>query len=386
MRGVGRVVARAGAMAALVLGLAGRGTPVDAQGVGAGIRIQGYGFEDPTAAGVEEVRMLTLPFAASADLGSSVSVGLSGAYARASATGPTGGEVVLSGPTDTELSLTYRPGPDWLMLSANAGLPTGRSSLSTRESFVAALVAAELLPFPIESWGSGGDAGAEVAVATQAGQWGVGLAAGYRIAREYEPIPDQPYTYGPGNQLQVRVAFDRDVSQSGTLSILLGLQDFSDDEIEGVNLFASGTRFQGMVSYAFPLGLRSSALVFGGVKHRSSGALLVDAPVLAGAGDSPSQQLFMTGTNLRIPVGRGSALLPSAEVSVFRAGDGASQGWVATLGPTLDLRIAGNSTTRQVFLSPSALLRLGHVVVQEGSETGFSGWEAGLALRVVAGR
>lgn len=382
----GRIVARAAVAAALGLGLVGPRAPVDAQGVGVGLRFQGYRFEDPTVAGVESIRMFTLPFAASADLGSSVSLALSGAYARGSAKGPAGGEVGLSGPTDTELSVTYRPGPDWLRVSANVGLPTGRSTLSTEESFVAAFVAAELLPFPIESWGSGGGAGAEVAMATQAGAWGVGVAAGYRMAREYEPIPDQPYTYAPGDQLQVRLAFDRDVSQSGTLSILLGLQDFSDDEVQGVDLFESGTRFQGVVSYAFALGLRSSALVFGGVKHRTRGTLLSDAPVLAGAGDSPSQQLFLTGTNLRIPVGRGSALLPSAELSVFRSGDGASQGWVTTLGPTLDLRVSGNSTTRQVFLSPSALLRLGKVVVQEGSETGFTGWEAGLALRVVAGR
>lgn len=359
--------------------------PAAAQAFGAGAHFQGYRFDDPAIAGVESVGLFVMPFAAAGELGA-VSVGLSGAYARGTATGPAGAEAELSGPTDTELVLTYRPGPDWLMISASSALPTGRGSLSTEESFVGALVAAELLPFEIASWGSGGDMGGEVAVATQAGEWGVGMAAGYRFARGYEPVPDLPFTYQPGDQLQLRFAADRNVAEASTLSFLLGFQHFTDDELENVNLFRAGTRVQSLVTYAFPLGLRSSALVFAGVNHRADGAVLTEEPALDGATDSPSQRLYMTGANLRIPLGRGSAILPKAELMVFRASDGASQGWVGTLGPTLDLRLSGNASTRQVFLSPSLMLRRGHVIVQEGSVSDFSGWEVGLTLRVVSGR
>lgn len=356
-----------------------------AQSIGAGVHVQSYSFDDPTTAGVESVRLFVTPFAAAADVGR-VSLGLSGAYARGTATGPTGGEASLSGPTDTDLVLTYRPGPDWLLISASSALPTGKASLDTQGSFVAAFIAAELLPFEIDSWGSGGDVGGDVAVATQAGAWGVGASAGYRVARAYEPLPDLPFSYKPGNQFQLRLALDRNVSQSSTLSFLVGLQHFSDDELAGTNLFKSGTRVQAVTSFAFPLGLRSSALVFGGVNHRANGALLTDEAALAGATDSPSQQLFMTGANLRFPLGRGSAILPKAELHVFRAEDGASQGWVTTVGPAIDLRVSGNASTRQVFLTPSFVWRTGNVIVQEGSESGFQGWEAGMTLRVVAGR
>lgn len=375
----------------LMLGLMGLVAPfvvgdgAAAQGLGAGVNVQSYRFDQPTVAGVESVTLLVTPFAATAELGS-LSLSLSGAYASGTATGAGGQEATLSGPTDTQLSVTYRPGPEWLLVTATSSLPTGNASLSTQESFVAALVAAELLPFGIDSWGSGGDVGGEVAVATQTGPWGVGLAAGYRYAREYEPVPELPFAYKPGNQLQVRLALDRNVSQSGTLSFLFGLQNFSGDELAGTNLFKSGTRVQGVTSYAFALGLRSSALIFAGVSHRANGTVLTDDPALAGATDSPSQQLYMTGTNLRFPLGRGSAILPQAELLVFRAADGVSQGWVSTVGPTLDLRLSGNSSTRQVFLSPSAMLRFGHVIVQEGSESDFTGWEAGLTLRLVPGR
>ncbi len=358
---------------------------LQAQSVGTGVHVQSYSFDDPTIAGVESVRLVVTPFAAAFDLGR-VSVGLYGAYASGTATGPGGGEASLSGLTDTDLVLTYRPGPDWLAVSATSALPTGKSSLDTEGSFVAALVAAELLPFEIASWGSGGDVGGDVAVATQAGAWGVGLSVGYRLAREYEPIPELPFSYKPGNQLQLRIALDRDISQSSTLSLLVGAQHFSDDELAGTNLFKSGTRVQAVASYAFPLGLRSSALVFGGVNHRANGTLLTEEAALSGAADSPSQQLFMTGANLRFPLGRGSAVLPKAEIFVFRAEDGASQGWVATIGPAIDVRLSGNASTRQFFLTPSFVLRTGNVIVQEGSESGFSGWEAGVTLRLVAGR
>ncbi|MBT8487847.1 MAG: hypothetical protein HKN72_00210 [Gemmatimonadetes bacterium] len=359
-------------------------SPLHAQGLGAGVHVQSYSFDDATIAGVESVRLFVTPFAAVVDFGRGT-LGLSGAYANGSATGPSGVEASLSGLTDTDLVLTYRPGPDWLLVSASSALPTGKASLGTEGSFVAAFIAAELLPFEIDSWGSGGDVGGDVAVATQAGAWGVGLSAGYRLAGEYEPVPELPFAYKPGNQLQLRVALDRDVSHTSTLSFLLGLQHFTDDELEGTNLFKSGTRLQALGSYAFPVGLRSSALVFGGLNHRANGALLTEEAALSGATDSPSQQLFMAGVNLRFPLGRGAAILPRAELFVFRAEDGASQGWVGSVGPAVDLRVSGNATTRQFFLTPSFVLRTGNVIVQEGSESGFSGWEVGVTLRLVDG-
>jgi hypothetical protein len=126
--------------------------------------------------------------------------------------------------------------------------------------------------------------------------------------------------------------------------------------------------------------------VYGGIHHRSKGTLLLDQSLLGAGGDSPSQQLFLAGTNLRIPVGRSSALLPSVEMRVFRAEDGASQGWVASGGTSLDVRLTGNSTSRRLVLSPSARVRVGNVIVEEGAETGFLGWEAGLILRLEPGR
>ena len=373
------------AVAALALGGAPHGG-VHAQTVGAGVRQQTYSFDDPLAVGVASVRLLTVPWAASVPLGSRVDLSVGSVWATGTAEGPGGQEVTLSGPSDTDVIVDVRPGPGWLAVSAAATLPTGRSTLTTQESFVASLVAAELLPFAINTWGSGGSLGGDVAAATQLGAWGVGLSVGYRGAWSYEPVPELPLSYRPGDQLRLTVAFDRDVSTSGTLSFLFGLQEFGDDELRGQNLFASGTRIQGLVSLAFALGTRSSAVVYGGVNHRANGTVLVDDAALAGATDAPSQQLFTAGADFRVPLWRGATLLPEVEASVFRASDGASQGWVATVGPTLDVRLAGNASGRRLVLSPSGALRFGGVVVEEGVESGFDGWEVGLALRMVPAR
>lgn len=384
--GLGPLVAAAAVAAAAVAAAAPFAPGLAAQTLGMGARQQSYTFDDPGVAGVESVRLVTVPFAASTPLGSRIDLSVGGVWASATATGAGGQEVSLSGPTDTDVTLSVRPGPDWLAASVGVALPTGESTLDTQESLVASLVAAELLPFSIDTWGSGGSFAGDVAAATQLGAWGAGLSVGYRSAHAYEPVPDLPFTYRPGSELRVSLAFDRDVSTSGTFSVLLGVQEYGDDEIAEQNLFRSGTRIQGLVSYAFAVGLRSSAMVYGGINHRAHGTVLVDDPLLAGATDSPSQQLFMGGVDVRVPLGRGVAVFPKVEGTVFRASDGASQGWLTTAGSTFDIRLAGNATTRQLVLSPTALARFGRVVVEDGVETGFDGWELGLSLRMVPGR
>jgi hypothetical protein len=364
----------------------GTATPAAAQSMGFGGQYQNYVFDQPNLAGVESISLFAIPVAASVSVGSRVSVSVSAAYAEATATGPDGLDSKLAGFSDTDLGVSLRVGPRWLLVSAGTTLPTGQATLTTREIYVASFFAADLLPFAINTWGTGGSVGGDVAVATQAGAWGIGFSAGYRLAQEYEPIPEFDFQYKPGNALQLRVALDRNVSTSGTLSILLGLQSFGDDEVEGANLFRSGTRIQGVVTYAFALGMRSSALVYGGMNHRSSGTAQLLEAVLPGVSDSPAQQLFMGGTNFRLAFGRGHAILSRAELLVYRAEDGRSQGWVGTLGPSFDWRITGTSASRQLVLVPSAYLRTGNVIVEDGLETGFLGWEAGLTLRWVPGR
>lgn len=356
------------------------------QSAGAGAAVQYYSFLDAEAAGLESFVLVTTPFAVGIPVAGLFALDVSGAYAQGIATGPEGTEARLSGPTDTELGFSVLLGDDRVVFSSSLTLPTGQDIETLEEATVAAVVAAELLPFSIATWGAGGGAGGDVALAFQAGEWGIGIGGGYWAAKEFVPTSDVTYAYRPGDQLQARVALDRDVGESGTFSLILGLQRFGEDELDGTNLFRSGNRLEGMASYAFALGLRGSALLYGGVYHREQGVLLLEASLLDGATDSPSQQLFMGGASLLIPASPRVSIMPDVSMRVFRSGDGVGQGWLATAGSSFEIRVAGHSFGRNVVLSPSAKLRLGRVIVREDSESGIVGWEAGITLRVGAGR
>ena len=184
---------------------------VAAQAVGGGGLLQSYRFDDANAAGLSEYTLLSTPFAVSLPIGGRVSIQAAGAFADARALGPDGSEATLSGLTDTEVGIALALGPDRVVLTAGAALPTGQSTHSLTEAAVAGVVAAELLPFAVTNWGSGGGAGGDVAVAFQSGAWGIGFAGGYRASNEYEPLTGETFAYRPGNQLRVRLALDRDV-------------------------------------------------------------------------------------------------------------------------------------------------------------------------------
>ena len=376
-----RIVSPALILASLI------GVPsLHAQAVGAGPVLQTYQFEDASAAGLKSIQLMSAPFAVTVPVMPTLAVSVSGAYARGTAKGEAGETVTLEGLTDTNVDVVFGVGLDWLIVTAGATVPTGNNTHSVGESLVAGVVAAELLPFAIKTWGSGGSAGGTVAAARQLGGWGLGLSAGYRVASEYEPLQAQTLGYRPGDQLQLRLALDHDVGSAGTFSILLGLQRYGNDQVGGNELFQSGMRLDAVVSYAFALGLRSSALVYGGVNHRANGTLLEAQSSLGGATDTPSQQLFLAGADIRLPLGRRAAARPTAEVRVFRAEDGASQGWVSSLGGSLDYRVAGSNSGRRLIVAPTGRVRLGRVIVTDDLQTGVFGWEAGITLTMAFGR
>ena len=385
MRGCGSRGFRGAAALLYLVGCA-MASPVLAQGIGGGGLIQSYTFDEPEVVGLGRFRLVTAPFAVAIPLGRYLGVVASGAWAEGVATGPGGEEVTLSGLTDTQLGIAVGLGRDRAVLSGGVTLPTGQSTQTLGETAVAGVVSAELLPFAIKSWGTGGGAGGDLALAFDAGRWGIGLSGGYQAAREYEPLSGEAFAYRPGDQIRARLALDRDVGESGTLSVLIGLQSFGEDEAQGNNLFKSGNRLEGVMSYAFALGLRGSALAYAGIYHRENGSLLTEDQVIDGAADSPSQQLFMGGVNVRTVPNRRFSILADGDIRVFRSEDGVGQGWVGTVGVSLSLLIAGRPSGTRLVLSPAGRYRLGHVTVREGAESGLTGWEAGVTLRLETGR
>lgn len=99
-------VCRSGA--ALLICLLGCATasPILAQGIGGGVLIQTYSFDDAEVVGLGEFQLLTAPFAASVALGPNLGVVASGVWAKGVATGPDGEEITLAGLADTQLGVS----------------------------------------------------------------------------------------------------------------------------------------------------------------------------------------------------------------------------------------------------------------------------------------
>lgn len=348
------------------VGLAAQGSGFS---VGGGGAFELYSFSDDEQVGIERVGLFTAPFGARATVAEDVDIQVFGNYAFGFIT-PSGGgdEMTLNGLTDTDIQLDYRVGGDAVTFSGIFSLPTGTSTLDQEEVAVAAIVAADLLPFRISNWGSGGGYAFQVAGARRFGGFGAGLSVAYRLAGDFEPLAANEFTYEPGDEIRVRLALDTEIGTGGKGSIVAGYRSFSEDAREGSNVFEVGNRYNVTASYAFPAG-SGAGVLYGGVIHRENGTAL-SAPFV----DSPSQDLVLMGSQFQLSWGD-TRVRPRVDGRLFRTDDGRGQGYVAGAGVSFEIP-AGFTTW-----VPSVTGRIGNVEVAEGQESSFTGVEAGLSVR-----
>ena len=293
-------------------------------GVGAGYET--YRFGDAESIGVESISLFAAPFGVRTQLFGRTSLEITGSFARGSLVKPNGDEATISGLTDTNIRVSVPVlGPDFVTVSGIVSLPTGHTTHSLEEAEVAAVIAADLLPFRVSQWGSGGGAGVGTTIARAGDEFGFRLSASYIAAREFEPIVASPgddqFTYRPGNQLRVQMMADRTVGTAGKAALQLTFQHSGEDQTEGVNLYRSGNRFQAIGSYSFGVGQGSSGIAYGGALHRTSGVFLAEGLRelrLQNQEEVAAQTLFLTGAGMRVSAGRG-VLIPS-----YQSGRGAS--------------------------------------------------------------
>jgi len=340
--------------------------------VGASAYLETVSISDPDAAGLDQIDLFTFLFAGSTAIGERVRLGVDGGFARGSLTRPDGSEATVSGLTDTQVTLSIPFAREFAVFSLVGVLPTGKSEMDAVEAEVANIVAADLLPFRISHWGAGGGIGANVGFARPIGRLGVALGVGYVLGREYSPLIDNDFAYRPGNAFTVTGGLDAGVGRAGKLALQLVVQTFSDDQLDGGNLYRAGDRFQVTGSYAFPVG-SGSGLTYAGIVHRSAGDLGEASQGLAIAG-SPAQDLVLLGGGVRLSVGSG-VLAPDLAVRVFRRSDGVGQGSVSRLGVGYEYPL------RRVTVIPSLRAKFGSLQMLAGDSSGLSGFDIGLTVR-----
>ncbi len=356
----------AGALAAQELGSGQPGSPLAG---GGGPVLQAFRFGDAEAVGIESLTLLTVPVVAGVPLGDRLRAEVHGGWARGSMERADGVDVQVDGLIDTELRLGADLVPGSVRLTGQLVVPTGVDSHSEDELALAGAVAADLLPFRISHWSSGGGGGLSLSAVHSFGATALGMDVGYQRAGEFQPTAAEPAAvYRPGDAVLLTAALDQAVSATAKLTLRLDARRYGEDALDGENLFRSGNRVGATAVYSFARGAASSGVAYAGYRHRSAGTFLVDlAP-------RPSQGAFLAGAGLRTPVG-GGVLTPSADVRVLRREDGRGQGYATSVGA------AGEWATGGVTLMPGARLRFGSVLVQEELESGFVGFDLSLQLR-----
>lgn len=369
--GFHRLGVAAALLAATATGL-GAQTQGGASSIGLGGAFETYRFGDEAVTGIESITLLTVPFTAGAQLGGGIGLSVRGEWARGSMKLADGGTSTLDGLTDTEVRATFSTGRDLFTFTAIALLPTGRDLLTADEVEVAGVVGADVLPFRVTNWGSGGGLGGSAALAVPIGDFGAGVSVGYVVTRDYEPIETSPsFMYRPGNQLHVTAALDRTVGASGKFGLRASLLTYDADRANDVNLYRAGNRLEAVASYAFASGARSSAIVWGGVHHRDAGAF--EEPT-ARTAVVPASDILLAGGALRIPAGTG-VLQPSLDIRVVSGSDGVSRGYIAGAGVSAELP-AG-----RVVLAPVVRARFGSVEPQDGASSSVVGADIGMVIR-----
>lgn len=363
---------RQAAVAGFALGLLAAGAAAQAPGVdaGAGVTFQSYSFSEAGAAGLDRVTLLTVPLAVQLRPLRQLELHVGSAFARGVVERQEGAESTLSGLTDTEVRLTWAARSDALRLTAIALLPTGQTELTAAEMDVAGVIAADLLPFALANWGTGGGLGLSAATALPlGGGTSFGISGGYVVARRYEPLAATSFAYRPGNQLHLRAALDHTFGRSAKAALQVAWQQYGEDEAAGSNLYQAGDRLQVVGSYAFAAGPRSSGVAFAGYLRRGEGRYTDVVRV------TPVQDLVYGGLGLRLPAG-GVVLTPLADVRVLGREDGREQGYTASVGTGVEIGMGSG-----LLFVPTARARFGNLEVASGIESGFTGFEVGAALR-----
>jgi hypothetical protein len=334
---------------------------------GAGAYYETYQFLDPLATGIKRLSLFTAPFAARTTLMRRASLEVRGAFAHGALLYADDSEDTLSGPTDTEVQLSVGVLPDRLTVTLGYLAPTGHATQTSQEAAVGGVLASDLLPLRVSNLGIGGAAGVSSTLTVPAGSFAVGMTAGYTVAQEFRLQEETEFAYRPGNELRARFGVERALG-SGKASLILSLRRYSNDQLDGRNIYHSGNQYEAISYYSFASGERASGVVYAGILHREGGSFLLESQVVA------TRNLILAGSGWRVPVGR-AVLVPSVDGRVFRRADGIGQGYIAGFGASVELPVGG------MLAVPTLRSRFGRIVLWEGTRSGVRGIDFGLALR-----
>ena len=362
---------------ALAGAAAAQGPPAFRSSAAVGMHVQSFRFAD--GIGAQSAELVLTPIAYQQRLGSKGLLELYGAFARGTVR-MDDETYTMANLTDTWLRASWMAVPG-TTVTLGVNLPTGKPTHDNEEAVVATVLATDLLGFREASWGTGLGATLGVSSVRQAGPWTASLGASYRRSGEFNPRADTLLHYRPGNETRGRAALQRKIGDDQGLSLGLMVLSYTEDRLDGRNLFQAGTRAMADVSYSFRRG-RGEWMVTVADIWRDKGD--VTLPIVSQASSFTGDTTFQTGTqNLLFaavggstPLTSGLVIRPGLDFRVQRGEDVGGQGWVLGLGADVPLR-----TGEAVEVFPSARVLTGSLQTRNREMKPIWGLETSLVVR-----
>ena len=313
--------------------------PLAAQGPGdgvgtaarTGVVFDGYYFGSSYA--FDHVVEWTVPVGLSHRLGPSLTVDLSSGYAHAAAA-TTSGTLELSGPTDTDVRLSWASVSGRLIVSVAGTLPTGKRAVDTSAVPLLSALATEVLNFTTPSFGTGGGVTGGFATAFKLGErWAVGVGGSYRWYARYTPVAGGG-DLEPGGEARVRLGAEGRVGGRGYFRGAAVYATSGADTLGAGSRSASGPRFLVYSGLSLPAGRSSLSLyAYDRYRLRPHG---YDSTVV----QVPRGNVLALGVRLERPLSPVLSLAPNVEFRHELAGP--ATGSLALLGwlvrPGVDVR------------------------------------------------
>jgi hypothetical protein len=291
-------------------------------------------------------------------------------YASATRTPETAGQskATVSGLTDTQVRAIYQLVPDVVVVTLSANLPTGKTKLTSDELVAAGVMASDLIPFPVASFGNGANVTTGVAVAVPVAGWAVGLGGSYRMTGGYTPLASVDSSYKPGGELRLRMGADRVVGQ-GRVSLGFTFSTFADDAFGGASIYRPGKRYITQGTWSFPVGNLGLAL-YAWDLYRNGGTVIV------GGSTTEKQNVLTIGAAATVQVGR-NVLRPQLEYRIQSAGVSTmvAAGHLLSLSARYQLPL-----TERLALQPAVRFDTGNQIYN-GATIGLTGWGLSVGLR-----
>ncbi len=340
--------------------------PVGSVRVLSGVEARGLSFK--SGLGLTGATEFAVPIGAIWTVSDRLGLDFGVRYASATRTPETGSKASVSGLTDTQVRASYQIVPDVVVFTLAANLPTGKTKLTADELVAAGVVASELIPFPVQSFGAGANVTTGIAVAVPVMGWAVGAGGSYRLSGAYSPLSTTDSSYKPGGELRVRVGADRVVGQ-GRVSLGFTYSTFAEDEFGGARIFQPGKRYITQGSWSFPVGNIGLA-VYAWDLYRTSGTVVV------GGSATEKQNVLTLGAAASLQLGR-NVLRPQLEYRVQSAGTDKLEaaGHLLSLSARYQLPLS-----ERFALLPAVRFDTGNIVTSAAT-VGFTGWGLSVGLR-----